>query len=98
MVNNPEILEEVLQNINKHFSNPKNVKKFKKIMNKEMKKPVNTHLQCNIIYCKYNRPKNPDMGTITYCKKYKNNQEELCNKECGNREWYELQLYEEGDK
>ena len=61
-------------------------------MEKELKKPCFTHLQCNIIWCKYNRSNNPDMGTITWCKKYKNGQEDLCEKECSKREWYELDL------
>lgn len=89
-VNNPEILKDIEQKINEYFSDPKNVEDFKKYLDEEMKKPYMTQLQCNCIWCKYNMPKDPDMGTITWCKKYRNSQKDLCNKECGKREWYEM--------
>lgn len=85
-------IDKTLEDIDEFFKDPKNVEDFQKYMEKELKKPCFTHLQCNIIWCKYNRPNNPDMGTITWCKKYKNGQEDLCEKECGKREWYELDL------
>ena len=87
-----ETLNKVLKKIDEFFKDPKNVKDFKKHMKKESNKPCYTHLQCNIIWCKYNKPKNPDMGTITWCSKYTNGQEELCNEQCGKREWYELHI------
>lgn len=92
-------IDKTLEDIDEFFKDPKNVEDFQKYMEKELKKPCFTHLQCNIIWCKYNRPNNPDMGTITWCKKYKNGQEDLCEKECGKREWYELDLpdIESGD-
>lgn len=85
-------IDKTLEDIDEFFKDPKNVEDFQKYMEKELKKPCFTHLQCNIIWCKHNRPNNPDMGTITWCKKYKNGQEDLCEKECGKREWYELDL------
>ena len=85
-------IDKTLEDIDEFFKDPKNVEDFQKYMEKELKKPCFTHLQCNIIWCKHNRPNNPDMGTITWCKKYKNGQEDLCEKACGKREWYELDL------
>lgn len=84
-----DTFEEIERKINEYFSDPKNVEDFRKYMEEESKKPVWNHLQCNIIWCKHNKPDDPDMGTITWCSKYKNGEEELCEKECGKREWYE---------
>jgi hypothetical protein len=36
--------------------------------------------------------KDYDMGTIMWCSKYKEGQEELCNKECRKRWSYELNI------
>ena len=83
-MNNEEILETILNKINKYFSDPKN----EKYMEEELKKPYMAQLQCNCIWCEHNGPKNPDMGTITYCLKYRNEEE---NKYiCEDREWYEF--------
>ena len=80
--------EEILNKINKYFSDSKNVEEFEKYIEEELKKPYMTQLQCNCIWCEYNRPENPDMGTITYCLKYKNKEE---NKYiCEDREWYKF--------
>lgn len=97
MVNNPKLIKETIDKINEFFDDPKNVEDFKKYMDEEMKKPYMTQLQCNIIWCEHNGPEDPDMGTITYCNKYCNGQEELCNKECGKREWYEFWPQREED-
>ena len=83
-----EILNKINNKINKYFSDPKNVEDFDKYLKEELKKPYMAQLQCNCIWCKYNGPENPDMGTITYCTKYKNKEE---NKYiCEDREWYEF--------
>lgn len=84
--------KELLDKIDKHFSDPKNRKEFLNYLEEEQKKPYNTHLLCNEISCKYNRPEDPDIGTICWCDKYLNEQEELCEKECNKRWWYEMQI------
>jgi len=87
-MNNYDLLNEMKEKIEKYFSDPKNVKEFEKYMDEELKKPYMTQLQCNCIWCNHNRPKNPDMGTITYCNKYKATESENI---CKDREWYEFQ-------
>lgn len=94
---NDKTFKEILNNIDNYFKDPKNVKDFNKYMKIELNKPCFSHLQCNTIWCKYNKPNNPEMGTITWCSKYKNNQEELCNKECSKRQWYELSIKDGGN-
>ena len=64
-----------------------NNKDFKSYLDEEMKKPYMTQLQCNCMWCEHNAPKDSDIGTITYCTKYKDTKE---NKYiCKEREWYE---------
>lgn len=85
-INNKDIFDEIERKLNEYFSDPKNVEEFKSYLDEELKKPYYTQLQCNTIWCKYNRPKNPDMGTITYCSKYKDTKKNkyICEK----REWF----------
>ena len=84
--------KELLDKIDKHFSDSKNREEFLNYLEEEQKKPYNIHLLCNEISCKYNRPEDPDIGTICWCDKYLNEQEELCEKECNKRWWYEMQI------
>lgn len=82
-------IEETLQKIDEFFSKEENRQDFLKFVEEESKKPCFTHLQCNEIDCVFNRPDNPDMGTITWCDLFENGQEELCEEKCGKRTWFE---------
>ena len=97
-INFNDDLEVIKTKIDDWFDNPDNekeVKKFKKGLEKELKRqaklPCNTHLRCEE-GCIYKMPKNAEMGTICWCKKYKVGQEEQCEKECGKRWTWELDL------
>lgn len=84
-----EPIEKTLQKIDEYFSNEENRQEFLMFMEEESKKPCFTHLNCLEMWCEHNKPDNADMGTITWCDKYLNGQEELCEKECGKRTYYE---------
>ena len=90
MVNDPGDLEKLFKDFKKI---PKSI--IKGVINEELRSPCYTHLQCNRMDCKYNKPDEPDMGTITYCDKYLDNpeQEKKCKKECNKREWYDYPKY-----
>lgn len=85
-------LEDIEESLNNYLSNDENKEEFSKYLDEWSKLPFNTHLLCNEISCKYNRPNNPEIGTICWCSKYSNNQEDICNKECNKRWWYELSI------
>lgn len=86
MVNDKDTVDKIIKAIDEYFADPKNVEKFKKYLENELTKPYMTNLQCNCCWCIYNEPRDPDMGTITYCSKYKDTEE---NKYiCEQREWY----------
>jgi hypothetical protein len=87
MTNDYDLLNEIKEKIEKHFSDPKNVEKFKKYMDEELKKPYMTQLSCINGWCKYCEPKNCEMGTITYCTKYKATEPKDI---CKDREWLEM--------
>lgn len=86
-----ETLDKVLKRIDDFFKDPENVKDFKQYLEEELDKPCYTHLHC-MEPCQYRMPIDYDMGTIMWCSKYKEGQEELCNRECGKRWSYELNI------
>lgn len=96
MKNDRSIVEKIIENLDEYFKDPNNKQDFIEALHEEMHKPYNTHLQCNEIQCKYNRPDDPDMGTITWCNKYMSDQEKLCAKECGKRSWYDFSFSDPG--
>lgn len=83
-----EPIEKTLKKIEEYFSKEENRKDFLKYCEEESKKDVWTHLHCLEFYCPHNQPKDPDMGTITWCDKYLCEQKEQCEKECGKRTCY----------
>ena len=84
-----DTLDDISKKLDEYFSDEKNRQDFLEYMKEESEKPYNTHLLCNEICCEYNKPEDPDMGTICWCDKYLTGQEELCEKECDKRWWYE---------
>lgn len=88
-INFKDSLEDIEKAVDEYFSKEENRQDFLNYLKKESEKPYNTHLLCNEICCEYNKPDDPDMGTICWCSKYLNEQEELCEKECNKRWWYE---------
>lgn len=92
MKNDRSVIKTIIKNIDEYFKDPNNKQDFLEALEEEMNKPYNTHLQCNEIQCKHNRPDDPDMGTITWCNRYVCNQEKLCDEECGRRSWYDFSL------
>lgn len=89
---NNETLNKVLKGIDDFFKDPENVKDFKKYLKEELDKPCYTHLHC-MEPCQYRMPEDCDMGTIMWCSRYKEGQEDLCDKECGKRWSYELSIH-----
>ena len=47
-----------------------------------------THLHCLETNCKYNKPKDVEMGMITWCEKYLVDEQDRCDKECARRSFY----------
>lgn len=88
-INFKDNLEDIERKLDEYFSDEKNRQDFLDYLEEENKKPYNTHLLCNEICCEYNKPDNPDIGTICWCDKYLSKQEKLCDKECGKRWYYE---------
>lgn len=85
-----EKMQEILNEIKEHFSNPENVEKFKTTYERIMNEPCFKQLQCDSMWCEHNRPEGfVEMGTITWCNKYK------CDEEgCEDRTWKELIIHE----
>lgn len=69
-VNDIDAIDNLIETIKQKFKDPEFVKDFKKCVEEELEKPYMKQLNCYNYDCEFNEPKSPDIGTICWCSKY----------------------------
>ncbi len=71
-------IDKAIKRIKEILKDKNNIKELEKFMKEELSHPCFQQLQCINYNCEHLLPKDYEMGTITYCNKYKAGEKNVC--------------------